>query len=177
MIAAAPPRAPAAEAWTGADPASMAAASVRLAACIFGRIADQSVLFIGGGGMIELCAAEFCARGPRRVTAANRNPERARHLARRICGAAIALGEVPEHLALHDIVITRTLSPLPILGKGMMERAIRSRRHRPIFIVDLGVPRDVEPEVAELDDVFLYTLGDLAGIAREGVGMPQRAAA
>lgn len=159
----------------GASSVSMAAASARLAERIFGNISEQKVLFIGAGEMIELCAAHFAARHPMQVTVANRTVERAEVLAQRFNARAISLGELPEQLALHDIVITSTASPLPILGKGMLERAIKQRKHRPVFIVDLAVPRDVEPEVAELDDVFLYYVDDLADIVREGLDSRQGA--
>ncbi len=161
----------------GANSVSMAAASVRLAARIFESLADQSVLFIGAGEMVELCATHFCAQRPKRVTVANRTLERARALANRFNGHAITLNELPDQLALHDVVISCTASPLPILGKGMLERAVKARRHRPIFMVDLAVPRDVEPEVAEMDDVFLYTVDDLAEIVRDGVEARQGAVA
>jgi glutamyl-tRNA reductase len=118
--------------------------------------------------MIELNAVHFAARTPKRITVANRTLDRAQILARRINGHAITLNELPEQLAQHDIIVTSTASPLPILGKGMVERALKARKHRPLFIVDLAVPRDVEAEVAELDDVFLYTVDDLAEVVREG---------
>jgi glutamyl-tRNA reductase len=146
-----------------------AAALVRLAGCIFGSISEQHLLLIGAGEMIELCAAHFCAQHPKRVTVADRTRGRARMLARRLDAHAIALNELPTHLEQHDIVITCTPSPLPILGKGMMERAIKVRRHRPILMVDLALPRDVELEVADLDDVFLYTVDDLVGLVRDAV--------
>lgn len=159
----------------GACSVSMAAASARLAERIFGNISEQKVLFIGAGEMIELCAAHFVARHPMHVTVANRTVERAEALARRFNAHSISLGELPDQLALHDIVVTSTASPLPILGKGMLERAIKQRKHRPVFIVDLAVPRDVEPEVAELDDVFLYYVDDLADIVKEGLDNRQGA--
>jgi len=149
---------------TSASAGSIAGASVCLAARIFGSIADQNVLFIGAGRMIELCATHFCAERPQRVTVANRTAERARRLTRRINGEAITLAELPGQLPLYDIVITCTASPLPIVGKGMVERAIRTRKHRPILMVDLAQTPDVEPEVAELDDVFLFTAADLAAM-------------
>ena len=127
--------------------------------------------------MIELCASHFSARHPKHITVANRTIERAKSLARRFNAQAITLNELPEQLALHDIVVTCTASPLPILGKGMVERAIKTRKHRPIFMVDLAVPRDVEQEVVELDDVFLYTVDDLADIVQEGLDLRQGAVA
>jgi glutamyl-tRNA reductase len=161
----------------GTNSVSMAAASTRLAERIFGDISEQRVLFIGAGEMIELCASHFAARHPKRVTVANRTVERAQALAHRLNGQVITLNELPDQLALHDIVVTCTASTLPILGKGMLERAIKARKHRPIFMVDLAVPRDVEPEVAELDDVFLYSVDDLADIVKEGLDSRQGAVA
>src|SRR4051812_31660482 len=148
----------------GAASVSMAAAAVKLAARIFPSLRDQSVLFIGAGEMIELCATHFAAQAPARITVANRTIERGSRLAHRFNGRAIELKALAEHLHEHDIVVSCTASSLPILGKGLVERALRARRRRPIFMVDLAVPRDIEPEVAALDDVFLYTVDDLAGI-------------
>jgi glutamyl-tRNA reductase len=145
----------------GAASVSMAAATVRLAARIFPRLADQRVLFIGAGEMIELCATHFAAQSPARLAVANRTLERAEKLARRFNAQPIELRSLAEHLHEFDIVVSCTASSLPILGKGLVERALRTRRRRPIFMVDLAVPRDIEPEAGELDDVFLYTLDDL----------------
>ncbi len=153
----------------GANSVSMAAAAVRLAERIFPSIKDQSCLFIGAGEMIELCITHFAAQHPRKMTVANRTAERARPLAERFGAGVIPLTALPEEIATHDIVITSTASPLPILGKGMLERAIKQRRHRPIFIVDLAVPRDVEAEVADMDDVFLYSVDDLGQVVQEGM--------
>lgn len=152
----------------GAASVSMAAASVRLAERIFPSIAEQNVLFIGAGEMIELCMTHFAAQHPKRILVANRTAERARPLAERFNAGVIALNDLPEHLAHYDIIVTSTASPLPILGKGMVERALKQRRHKPFFMVDLAVPRDVEEEVGALDDVFLYTVDDLGGVVREG---------
>jgi len=148
----------------GAASVSMAAASVKLAARIFPSLKDQSVLLIGAGEMIELCATHFAAQGPARITVANRTLERAERLARRFNGHAIELRSLAEQLHEHDIVVSCTASSLPILGKGLVERALRERRRKPIFMVDLAVPRDIEPEAGELDDVFLYTVDDLGQI-------------
>jgi glutamyl-tRNA reductase len=142
----------------------MAAAAVKLAARIFPSLKDQHVLLIGAGEMIELVATHFAAQGPARITVANRTLERAERLASRFNAHAIELRTLAERLHEHDIVVSCTASSLPILGKGMVERALRARRRRPIFMVDLAVPRDIEQEAAELDDVFLYTVDDLAGI-------------
>ena len=148
----------------GAESVSMAGAAVRLAARIFPTLREQSVLFIGAGEMVELCATHFAAQGPAQITVASRTLERASRLAHRFGGQAIELKALAERLHEHDIVVSSTASSLPILGKGMVERALKARRRRPIFMVDLAVPRDIEPEVAELDDVFLYTVDDLASV-------------
>ncbi len=159
----------------GANLVSMAAAAVKLAERIYPSIAEQRILFIGAGEMIELNAVHFAARNPKQITVANRTLERAQVLARRINGHAVTLNELPEQLAQHDIIVTCTASTLPILGKGMVERALKQRKHRPLFIVDLAVPRDVEAEVAELNDVFLYTVDDLSEVVRDGLDARQGA--
>ncbi len=159
----------------GANLVSMAAAAVKLAERIYPSIADQRILFIGAGEMIELNAVHFAARNPKHITVANRTLERAQTLARRINGQAVTLNELPEQLAQHDIIVTCTASTLPILGKGMVERALKARKHRPLFIVDLAVPRDVEAEVAELSDVFLYTVDDLSEVVQDGLDARQGA--
>ena len=159
----------------GANLVSMAAAAVRLAERIFPSISEQRVLFIGAGEMIELNAVHFAARSPKHITVANRTLERAQTLARRLNGTAITLTDLPEQLAHHDIIVTCTASQLPILGKGMVESALKARKHRPLFIVDLAVPRDVETEVSELDDVFLYTVDDIAEVVKDGLDARQGA--
>ncbi len=151
----------------GAASVSMAAASVKLAARIFPSLKDQKVLFIGAGEMIELCATHFAAQGPARITVANRTLERAEKLAHRFNGHAIELRALADQLHEYDIIVSSTASSLPILGKGLVERALRARRRRPIFMVDLAVPRDIEQEAGELDDVFLYTVDDLAQIVSD----------
>src|SRR6266403_3453727 len=153
----------------GSASISMAAAAVRLAERIFPAIAKQRVLLIGAGDMIDLAATHFAARTPKSITVANRTLARGAQLAARFSADAIALSELPERLAQFDIIVTSTASSLPILGKGMLERAIKARQHAPMFIVDLAVPRDVEPEAAELDDVFLYTIDYLALIVQDNL--------
>jgi len=161
----------------GAHSVSMAAAAVRLAQRIFDSITEQNVLFIGAGEMIELCATHFAAHGPKSITIANRTLARGEALATRFNGRAIALAELSEQLSRYDIVISSTASTLPLIGKGLVERAIKARRHRPMFMVDLAVPRDIEPEVGRLNDVFLYTVDDLADVVRTGVESRQAAVA
>jgi glutamyl-tRNA reductase len=153
----------------GAASVSMAAAAVKLAARIFPSLKDQNVLLIGAGEMIDLCATHFAAQAPARIAVANRTVERGERLAARFNARAIELRALPEQLHEYDIVVSCTASSLPILGKGLVERAVRARRHRPIFMVDLAVPRDIEQEVAELDDVFLYTIDDLGTIVSENL--------
>jgi len=159
----------------GANIVSMAAAAVRLAERIFERIADQKVLFIGAGEMIELCATHFAAKKPKQIVIANRTIDRGRALADRFGATAIRLEDVGERLSEFDIVVSCTASQLPIIGLGLVERAIKARRHRPMFMVDLAVPRDVELEVGELDDVFLYTVDDLAQVVETGMESRQTA--
>jgi glutamyl-tRNA reductase len=152
----------------GGASVSMAAAAVRLAERIFPSIAEQKVLLIGAGEMIELCATHFSTQRPRTMTFTNRTFERAQELARRFDGGAQALNDLPDFIAHYDIVLTSTASPLPIIGKGLMERALKARRHRPVLMIDLAVPRDVEAEVKDLADVFLYSVDDLGAIVQEG---------
>jgi glutamyl-tRNA reductase len=153
----------------GSASVSMAAAAVRLAERIFPSLAEERVLLIGAGQMIELAATHFAARKPKSITVANRTLERGAQLASRFGADTITLNGLPERLAEFDIIVTSTASSLPILGKGMLERAIKARQHAPMFIVDLAVPRDVEPEAAELDDVFLYSIDDLANIVKDNL--------
>jgi glutamyl-tRNA reductase len=159
----------------GANIVSMAAAAVHLAERIFERVGDQKILFIGAGEMIELCATHFAAREPKQIVVANRTVERGMALAERFGATAIRLDEIAGRLAEFDIVVSCTASQLPIIGLGMVERAIKARRHRPMFMVDLAVPRDIEMEVGEMDDVFLYTVDDLAQVVESGVESRQAA--
>lgn len=159
----------------GANIVSMAAAAVHLSERIFESVRDQRVLFIGAGEMIELCAAHFCGEQPRKVTIANRTAARAEALAARFGADVIRLDQMAEVLAGYDIVVSCTGSPLPIIGLGMVERALKARRHRPMVMVDLAVPRDIEAEVAASGDVFLYTVDDLAKVVDSGLESRQAA--
>jgi glutamyl-tRNA reductase len=161
----------------GAHSVSMAAAAVRVAESIFGELTASDVLLVGAGEMIELTATHIAARRPKSITVANRTAERATSLAHRFQGQAMRLAELPEQLARFDIVVSCTASTLPIIGLGMVERAVRHRRHRPMFIVDLAVPRDVEQEVARLEDVYVYTVDDLGKIVATGTESRQAAVA
>ena len=146
----------------GAHSISMAAAAVRLAGQLFEDLAQTKVLFVGAGEMIELVAMHFAARAPKAMALANRTLERGESLASRFGGEAMRLSDMPNRLHEFDIVISCTASTLPIIGLGAVERALKSRRHRPMFMVDLAVPRDIEPEVSRLSDVYLYTVDDLS---------------
>ncbi len=152
----------------GAHSVSMAAAAVRLSRRIFEDLREASVLFVGAGEMIELVATHFAAQHPRRIVIANRTLDRGEKLAQRFSAETMRLVDLPEALEQFDVVVSCTASALPIIGLGMVERATRARRRRPIFMVDLAVPRDIEQEVARLDDVFLYTVDDLGALVQSG---------
>ena len=161
----------------GSQSVSMAAAAVRVAQRIFGSLSGEHVLFVGAGEMVELTATHFAAQHPKSITVANRTLERAQLLAHRFHAQSIKLSELPDTIARYDIVVSCTASSLPIIGLGMIERAIKSRRRKPMFIVDLAVPRDVEPEVARLDDVYVHTVDDLGRIVQSGNETRQAAVA
>ncbi len=152
----------------GAHSVSMAAAAVRLAERVFGDLSRANVLFIGAGEMIELCATHFAALKPAHMVVANRTLERAEVLASRFVAKTMTLADIPDKLADFDVIVSCTASSLPILGLGMVERATRSRRHRPMVMVDLAVPRDIETEVGRLADVYLYTVDDLGRMVQSG---------
>jgi len=160
----------------GTHPVSVAFAAVRLAQQIFGNLSGQTVLLIGAGDTIELAARHLHENGLRRMLIANRTLERSQHLAAEYSAFAMTLGDIPNHIAEADIIISSTASQLPILGKGAIERAIRERKHRPMFLVDIAVPRDIEPEAGELEDVYLYTVDDLKEVIRDNLRSRQQAA-
>ena len=161
----------------GESAVSVAFAAVSLARQIFGDLDAQTALLIGAGETIELTARHLHANRLGHMLVANRSLDRAQRLAELFGGEALTLPGLPERLAEADIVISSTASPLPILGKGMVERALRERRHRPMFMVDIAVPRDIEPEVGELDDVFLYTVDDLQAVIEDNIASRREAAA
>ncbi|GJL81108.1 MAG: glutamyl-tRNA reductase [marine bacterium B5-7] len=160
----------------GANAVSVAYAAVDLARRIFSNLAEQTVLLIGAGETIELVARHLLEQGVRHIIVANRSIERAESLATRIHSEAISLAEMPQRLHEADIVVASTASTLPILGKGTMERATRKRRHKPVFMVDLAVPRDIEPEVGDLRDVYLYTVDDLSEVVEDNMNARREAA-
>lgn len=160
----------------GDSPVSVAFAAVSLARQIFSDISQQTALLVGAGETIELAARHLHQHGVGRIVVANRTVSRARDLAEEFGGYAIGLTELPAHLPEADIVIASTASPLPVLGKGTVERALKQRRHRPIFMVDIAVPRDIEPEVGDLRDIYLYTVDDLEEVIQENLQSRQEAA-
>ena len=145
---------------------SMSAAALRLAQQVFGDLCKTRVLFLGAGEMIEQALTYFAAQSPLEIAIANRSLERAQALAARFAGTAMTLAQVPARIHEFDVVVSCTASSLPILGKATIEKAIKLRRRRPMFIVDLAMPRDVEPEVGEIEEVFLHTLDTLSGITQ-----------
>jgi len=152
---------------------------VKMAARIFPDIGELNILFVGAGEMIELVATHFAAKSPRSITVANRTAERAQELCNKLASPASAcpLSELPQRLHQYDVIVSSTASQLPIIGKGMVERALRERRHRPVFLLDLAVPRDIEAEVADLGDAYLYTVDDMMQVVSSGQAARQRAAA
>src|SRR5260363_177511 len=160
----------------GAHSVSIASAAVRLAQRIFERLSSQRVLLVGAGSMIGVCAAHFAAQRPHALVIANRTIERSLKLAERTNGRAIALASLPARLHEFDIVVSCTASVLPIIGLGVVERALRARKRRPVLMVDLAMPRDIEAEVAQLQDVFLYTLDDLGAVVQKAHTQRQTAA-
>lgn len=145
---------------------SMAAAAVRLAGQLFEDLSKIRILFVGAGEMIELATTHFAAKNPAHITIANRTMERGEKLASRFGASVMPLAEIPEHLHEYDAIISCTASSLPIIGLGAIESALKKRKNRPMFMVDLAVPRDIEPEVKDLRDAYLYTVDDLASVVR-----------
>ncbi|MBS3955205.1 MAG: glutamyl-tRNA reductase [Methylomicrobium sp.] len=160
----------------GSSPVSIAFAAVQLAQQIFDKLSEQTAILIGAGETIELTARHLTQHGIGRIIIANRTFDKAHALASRFNGYAISLTELPTHLAEADIVVSSTASQLPILGKGSVESAIKKRKHKPMFMVDLAVPRDIEAEVEQLKDVYLYTVDDLQNTIDQNMDNRRRAA-
>jgi glutamyl-tRNA reductase len=152
----------------GAHSVSMAAAAVRLAGRLFEDLSQVHVLFVGAGEMIDLCVPHFAAKSPLSLTIANRSADRAEALVKAHGGETMALADLPRRLHEFDIVISCTASTLPLIGLGAVESALKKRSHRPMFMVDLAVPRDIEPQVKNLSDVYLYTVDDLSQVVSQG---------
>ena len=161
----------------GAHSISMAAAAVRLAGQLFEDLSETRVLFVGAGEMIELCATHFAAKNPKAIAIANRTLERGEKLATQFGGEVMRLADLPQRLHAFDVIISCTASTLPLIGLGAVKQALKQRKHRPMFMVDLAVPRDIEPEVKWLEDVYLYTVDDLSDVVQTGQANRQAAVA
>lgn len=161
----------------GANAVSVAYASVQLAKHIFSSLEQSRVLLIGAGETIGLVAKHLFEQNVKSLTVANRTLARAQAIAGPLNASVLTLAQIPQHLKDADIVISSTASQLPILGKGLVQSALKERKHKPIFLVDLAVPRDIEPEVGELDDAYLYTVDDLQQIVEKNLANRQDAAA
>ena len=149
----------------GSSPVSVAYCAVKLSEKIFTNLASQTVLLIGAGEMIELSAQHLSKRGVRDMIFANRTLENAQSLAMKYEAEAITLKSLSENLHRADIVISSTAAPIPIIGKGLIETVLIHRKHQPMLLIDLAIPRDIEPEANQLEDVFLYTVDDLQQVA------------
>lgn len=160
----------------GANAVSVAFASVQLAKHIFANLSKRSVLLVGAGETIELVGQHLKEQGVKHLAVANRTVSRAESLASQLGADVYTLAQLPEHLKDYDIVISSTASQLPLIGKGMIERALKQRRNMPMFLVDLAVPRDIEPEVNELGDAYLYTVDDLQQIVEQNMASRELAA-
>ena len=161
----------------GAHSISMAAAAVRLAGQLFEDLSEVKILFVGAGEMIDLCATHFAAKTPKSIAIANRTLSRGEELAAKFGAEVMRLADLPERLHEFDAVVSCTASTLPIIGLGSVERALKRRRRRPMFMVDLAVPRDIEIEVKALEDIYLYTVDDLAGVVQTAQASRQAAVA
>ncbi|BAJ03354.1 glutamyl-tRNA reductase [Shewanella violacea] len=160
----------------GAAAVSVAFAAVSMAKHIFSALSATKVLLIGAGETIELVARHLKDSGVDSMIVANRTLSRAQGMCEEFGATAITLEQIPDFLPQADIVISSTASPLPILGKGMVEKALKQRRHQPMLLVDIAVPRDIESQVAELDDAFLYTVDDLHSIIEQNMASRREAA-
>ena len=160
----------------GENPVSVAFAAVSLSKQIFSDLGRSTALLIGAGETIGLVARHLYDQGVGKIIVANRTLERAAVLAEPLGGQSIVLNQIPDVLAQCDVIISSTASPLPILGKGAVERALKQRKHKPMFMVDIAVPRDIEPEVGDLADVYLYSVDDLHQVIEENLRSRQGAA-
>lgn len=160
----------------GASAVSVASAAVSMARTVFESFAERTVLLVGAGETIALAARHLYANGARRMIVANRTLERAQQLATEFNGYAITLDQLNTHLAEADIVVTSTASPTPVITLKAVKAALRARKRRPMFMVDIAVPRDIEPEVAELDDIYLFTVDHLQNVVTENMASRQEAA-
>jgi len=153
----------------GASSTTVASTILKVADKIYGKSNNVNILFVGAGEMTELCCKYFSANNKKKLTIANRSIKNGMALAKKVGGHPILIGDIHHTMHSFDIVISSTSSQLPIIGLGMIEKAIRLRKHKPMLLIDLAIPRDIEPEVAELDDIFLYTFDDLAKITEKNL--------
>ncbi|GAA6206431.1 glutamyl-tRNA reductase [Thalassotalea sp. SU-HH00458] len=160
----------------GSSAVSVAFAAVNLAKHIFASLEKAKVLLVGAGETIELVAKHLYENKVGHITVANRTLNRAEDMAKQVGADVITLAQIPQHMADADIVISSTGSTLPLIGKGMVEQALAKRKHRPVFMVDLAVPRDIEEQVSDLEDVFLYTVDDLQSIIAQNMENRRKAA-
>jgi len=160
----------------GSNSVSVAYTAVNLARQIFGDLNEQTALLIGAGETIELVGRHLRGAGIKRIIIANRSLENAVALGENLNAEIIGLADISQHLASADIVISSTAAPIPIIGKGSVEKALKQRKHKPIFMVDIAVPRDIEAEVGELSDIYLYTVDDLQSVIDHNIDSRKRAA-
>jgi glutamyl-tRNA reductase len=160
----------------GAHPVSVAYAAVQMARRIFADLSGQTVLLIGAGEMTQLLARHLQQHGVGRIVVANRSLERAEKLAREVHGYAISLNDLPNYLADADLIVSCTAARGTILHKEVMQRAVKSRRRKPVFMIDLAVPRDIDPRIADLEDIYLYTVDDLRAVVAENLKLREEAA-
>ena len=153
----------------GASSTTVASTILKVADKIYGKSNNVNILFVGAGEMTELCCKYFSTNNKKKLTIANRSIKNGMALAKKVGGHPILIGDIHHTMHSFDIVISSTSSQLPIIGLGMIEKAIRLRKHKPMLLIDLAIPRDIEPEVAELDDIFLYTFDDLAKITEKNI--------
>ena len=153
----------------GASSTTVASTILKVADKIYGKSNNVNILFVGAGEMTELCCKYFSTNNKKKLTIANRSIKNGMALAKKVGGHPMLIGDIHHTMHSFDIVISSTSSQLPIIGLGMIEKAIRLRKHKPMLLIDLAIPRDIEPEVAELDDIFLYTFDDLAKITEKNI--------
>ncbi|MDH4104705.1 MAG: glutamyl-tRNA reductase [Gammaproteobacteria bacterium] len=160
----------------GANAVSVASAAVAMARTVFASFENRTALFVGAGETVGLAARHLYADGLRRMIIANRSVDRARELAAEFHGFAIGLDEIPNHLKEADIVVASTAAPHSIITRHMTEQALRARKRKPMFMVDIAVPRDIDADVAELEDVYLFTVDDLQSVVNENLEGRRQAA-
>lgn len=160
----------------GANAVSVASAAVSMAKTVFEKLETRTALLVGAGETIALAARHLHANGVRRMIVCNRTLERAQKLADEFNGYAVSLDRLETHLAEADIVISSTASPAPLISHDAVKQALKARRHKPMFMVDIAVPRDIDPDVAKLSDVYLFTIDHLQNVVNENLAARQQAA-